>query len=213
MLFGVLLSAAVVTAPVPDMRTSWWFEKYDTPTHGLAPGELSLVVAEITVNDRGAFAGCLGHVYAGNPQMGPYVCSRLEKRAEFQPARGPQGRKIFGVYRKLIIVANVKADSTFRAPIFGIHVPGPANASDNPFEIQFFVDSNGEVSDCSLVERVGLDMDRHKQSVEPATVQRACAAVPLQLKPVPPRDKHGEPIATAQNALVQIDSSIKAKNQ
>ena len=87
--------------------SDWWSDYYDTPSKGLAPGELSVVVAEITVNKNGYFAGCTGHTYTGNPKMGPYVCSRLQMRAGFEPAHGPDGRKVIGVYRKLIIVANV----------------------------------------------------------------------------------------------------------
>jgi len=213
-MLSVLLAAAAVTAPVPNMATDWWSDYYDTPTQGLARGELSVVVAEIVVNTYGGFAGCIGHVYAGNPQMGPYVCSRLQKRAEFKPARGPDGRKVIGVYRKLIVVANVDKSTQFKSPDFGIHVPGQAaSASDNPFEIQFYLDANGQVSDCSLIDAVGLHLERHKQVVDPATVERACAEVPNQLHPLPVLDKQGHPVPSAQNALVIVDAPVDPHNQ
>jgi hypothetical protein len=214
MLFSALLAAATVTAPVPAMTTDWWSNYYDTPAQGLAPGEMSLVVAEMTVSQSGYIAGCVGHAYLGNPQMGPYVCSRLKMRAVFKPARGPDGRKVIGIYRKLISVANVKTETQFRVPNFGIHVRAPAgSAKDNPFEIQFYLGANGQVSDCSLIDAVGLNLERHKQVVDPATVQRACAEIPNQLKPVPPRDKHGNPVPTAQNALVIIGGPVESHNQ
>ncbi len=175
---------------------------------------MSLVVAEITVNKFGGVAGCVGHAYSGNPQMGPYVCSRLKKRAAFKPARGPDGRKVVGIYRKLIIVANVTSDTRFRTPDFGVHIPGSVQTiSDNPFEIQFYLDANGQVSDCSLIDAIGINLERHKQVVDGAIVQRACAEVPRQLKPMPPRDKQGNPIPTAQNALVTIDRPIVPDNE
>jgi hypothetical protein len=204
-MFSVLLAAAAATAPVPNMTTDWWSDYYDTPSSGVAPGGLSLVVAEILVDKHGGFADCTGHVYSGNPQMGPYVCSRLKLRGEFKAARDPSGQKVMGVYRKLIIVANVKDDTRFHAPNFGIRVrSNGTKVSDNPFEIQFYLDENGRVSDCSLVDQVDINLLRHKQVVDPAVVQRACAEVPLQLKPTPPRDKDGHPIPTTQNALVEV---------
>lgn len=214
MMFSVLLAAVAVTAPVPAMTTDWWSNYYDTPAKGLAPGELSVVVAEITVNTRGYFADCVGRTYVGNPQMGPYVCSRLKRRAVFKPARGPDGNKVIGIYRKLITVANVKTETQFRAPRFGIHVPTSAgSAKDNPFEIQFYLNASGQVSDCSLIESIGLNLERHKQVVDQVVVQRACAEIPSQLKPVPPRDKQGKPIPTAQNALVIIGGPVDSRNQ
>ena len=211
---GPVLPTITATAPVPSMKTDWWSDYYDTPTQGVAPGEASLVVAEITVNKYGGFAGCVGHVYVGNPQMGPYVCSRLEKRAVFDPARGPDGRKVIGIYRKLIVVANFKSKKQFRAPNFGIHIPSFGQGiSDNPFEIQFYIDAHGQLSDCSLIESVGINLERHKQVVDPATVERACTEAPAQVKPVPPIDKNGNPIPTVQNALVIIDRPIDPQNQ
>jgi hypothetical protein len=214
MMFSFLLAAATVTAPVPAMTTDWWSNYYDTPARGLAPGEASLVVAEITVNTSGYVASCVGRAYLGNPQMGPYVCSRLKMRAVFKPARGPDGRRVIGIYRKLIVVANVKAETRFRAPNFGIHIPASAaSAKDNPFEIQFYLDANGRVSDCSLIDAIGLNLERHVQVVDPTIVQRACAEIPSQLRPVPPRDKHGNPVPTAQNALVIIGGPVDSHNQ
>jgi len=213
-MISLLLSLATATAPVPAMKTDWWSNYYDTPKSGVAVGEMSLVVAEITVNKYGGFAGCIGRVFSGNPQMGPYVCSRLKMRAEFEPARGPDGQKVVGIYRKLIIVANVKSDTRFRSPRFGIHIPASGmSVSDNPFEIQFYLDASGQVTDCSLVDSVGINLERHQQVVDEALVQSACTEVSRQLKPLPPRDKRGNPIPTTQNALVTVDNPVVPDNQ
>jgi hypothetical protein len=214
MIFSMFLAAATATAPVPNMTTDWWSDYYDTPSGGLASGELSVVVAEITVDKHGAFTDCTGHAYTGNPQMGPYVCSRLKLRGEFKPARGPDGQKVVGIYRKLIIVANVNGETRFQSPDFGIRVrSNGTKVSDNPFEIQFYLDESGHMSDCSLVDQVDINLLRHKQVVDPAVVQNACSEVPVQLKPRPPRDKQGHPIATSQNALVEVvDAPINAGN-
>ena len=213
-MFSVVLAATAAAAPVPAMTSDWWSDYYDTPSKGLAPGEMSLVVAEMTINTHGYISGCVGHVYAGNPQMGPYVCSRLRMRAVFDPARGPDGRKVVGVYRKLIVVANVTKETNFRMPNFGIHVRDSGQtASDNPFEIQFYLDANGSVSDCSLIDSIGINLEKHKQVVDPETVQRACAEIPTQLKPLPQRDSHGVSIPTSQNALVIVDRPVDPHNQ
>lgn len=213
MILTPFIALAGAVAPVPSMTTDWWSDYYDMPSQGLAPGELSVVVAEITVNEHGGFAGCVGHAYAGNPQMGPYVCSRLKKRATFKPARGPDGRKITGVYRKLIIVANVRTETRFSAPEFGIRIPSNGETpGDNPFEIQFYLDANGRVSDCSLIDEVDINLLRHKQVVDASFVRRACVEVAVQLKPVPPRDKQGNSVPSSQNALVTINAPIDSNN-
>lgn len=213
-MLSIFAAAAAATAPVPAMPTDWWSDYYDTPTEGLAPGEASVVVAEITVNKFGYFAGCVGHVYTGNPRMGPYVCSRLQKRAEFEPARGPDGHKVFGIYRKLIVVVNATKEVSFHVSNFGIHIGGSGPApSDNPFEIQFYLDGNSKVSNCSLIDSVGIHLEKHKQVVDPATVDRACAEVQAQLQPTAPRDNHGVAIPTVQNALVIVDKPINPHNQ
>lgn len=203
MLISFFLAAATATAPVPAMTTDWWSAHYDTPTKGLAPGEISLVVAEITVTRHGGFGGCVGRVYMGNPQMGPYVCSRLKKRAKFKPARTADGTPVVGVYRKMITVANVREEISFRAPKFGIWVPAlEGSVSESPFEIQYYLSAEGRVSDCSLVEAVGINLERRPQLVDPRVVARACAEVMSQLKPVPPRDRQGLAVPSVQNALV-----------
>lgn len=217
MLFSVLFAAATAAAPVPNMKTDWWSNYYDTPARGLAPGEISLVVAEITVNKYGGVDGCSGNAFVGNPQMGPYVCSRLKMRAKFKPARDPEGKKVVGIFRKMITVANLVPDgsSTFRfkAPRFGISVPAePGVTDDSPFEIQFYLAADGQVSHCSLIEEVGINLERHKQNVDPRTVERACTQVPVQLKPVPLRDKRGNPIPTSQNALVTVGGVSTSHN-
>jgi len=217
MMLSIFLATATATAPVPAMTTDWWSNYYDTPARGLAPGEISLVVAEIAVTKHGGFGGCVGRAYLGNPKMGPYVCSRLKMRARFKPARGPDGSKVVGVYRKMITVANLAPDGsstfTFKTPQFGISVPAePGITSDSPFEIQFHLAANGQISDCSLIEEVGINLERHKQIVDPRSVERACAAIPVQLKPVPPRDKRGNFLPTTQNALVTIGGASTSHN-
>lgn len=213
-MISFLLAAAAATAPVPDMTTDWWSNLYDTPSKGIAAGELSVVVAEITVDRRGYFDGCVGRVQTGNPKMGPYVCSRLKQRALFKPARSSDGNKVIGVYRKLIVVANAREPTRFRMPQFGIRVAGSGeNASHNPFEIQFYLGADGQVADCSRVEAVGINLEKRRQVVHPDLVRRACAEVPVQLKPVPPRDKKGAAMATVQNALVSIGGVVDPRNQ
>ncbi len=181
--FSLLLAASSATAPVPNMTTDWWSDYYDWPTQGLAPNEISVVVADIEVNTYGGFAGCVGHSLIGNPQMGAYVCSRLKMRATFKPARGPNGKKITGVYRKVITVANVRNETRFKIPNFGIRIhQSAANGGDNPFEIQFYLDSNGAVSDCSLIDFVGINAEKHKQIADPKAVDEACAKIPVYVE-------------------------------
>jgi hypothetical protein len=83
-MLSVLLAMAAATAPVPVMTIDWWSDYYDTPSQRLAKGELSVVIAEMTINKYGYFDKCVGQVYAGNPQMAPYAadsaCGRCSSR-------------------------------------------------------------------------------------------------------------------------------------
>ena len=206
-MFPMLAAAAAFTAPVPAMTNDWFSPVYDWPKTGIGRNELVVVEAEITVNRNGYMERCTGHVRSGNPQMGPYVCSRLKLRNVFEPARDPDGKRMFGVYRNFVVLFNGGRDSKefppYRATDFDIAAAAGKDAARR-FFIQFAVDPQGRPSACSLVKEAGFGLGRHAQVIDPAIVERACAEVATRMRLEPARDRKGAAVASVQNALVGI---------
>lgn len=201
MVTAFLIAAATATAPIPDMTGDWWSNHYDMPRRGIRPGEASVVEAEITVDPNGHWLACVGHPHVGNPQMGPYVCDRLKKRAHFLPARDAAGNKAAGKFREIVTLANVTTERfSLRWPdSIGLGVDAPTSGQ---FQIQFALSADGTVSQCSLIEEIGINLRKHRQVVDPQTVERACAALPGKARGLVALDKAGQPVASVQNMHV-----------
>lgn len=208
-MIALLAAAAAFTAPVPAMTNDWFSPVYDWPKNGIKPNELVVVHAEITVNRNGYMERCAGHVYSGIPQMGPYVCSRLKLRNVFEPARDPQRKRMYGVYRNFVVLFHPGPDKkafprNHRSSNFDIAAPAGSAASKRGFFIQFAVDTEGRPSACSLVREAGFGLARHRQVVESAIVERACSELPRRMTIAPARDRKGTAVPSVQNALVGI---------
>jgi hypothetical protein len=206
-MFVYLIAVAAFTAPVPAMTNDWFSPVYDFPT-SLKPNELLVVEAEITVNPHGYMQSCTGHVFSGNPAMGPYVCSRLRLRNVFEPARDSDKSRIYGVYRNFIILFNGRdtkqLPTQYRSSDFNVAIPSGSKAPKHGFFIQFAVDTQGRPSNCSLVAEAGFGLNKHRQSVDPAIVERACSDVPSKLRTAPARDGSGSAVRSVQNALIGV---------
>jgi hypothetical protein len=204
----LIAAAAIYTAPFPAMTEDWFSGVYDWPKNGLKRDELSDVEVAITVNPHGAFQNCSWKVHSGNPQMGPYVCERLRIRGVFEPARSPDGKRMYGVYRTFVLLWNGDADPPKEYPRsdFDIRVSPVAaeQIKHGKFIIQFAVDAEARASSCSLVREVGLGLYREKQRVDPAVVSQACGELVLKMRMVPARDSSGSLVPSVQNAAVGV---------
>jgi hypothetical protein len=207
----LLAAAAVYSAPVPAMNYDWFSAVYDFPRNGIKENELVIVQVDNTINPHGYIQGCTGHVYAGIPQMGPYVCSRLRQRGEFDPARDPSGRRMFGVYRTFVVLWTGSKRENFpkdyRHTDFDVSVPASIDlGKEKSVVVQFAVDAQGHTSSCSQAAVVGYGLYKEKQSVNPAAMSLACEAVPTKLHVEPAHDSSGKPVASVQNAIVGLKS-------
>ena len=99
MVFSAILAATVVTAPVPATTTDWWSNYYDTPARGLAPGEFSVVVAEITVALHQSKTGWIGQSKRADEQA-----LGIDQRAPDPFAGGRKHREAIGIVHLRAVV-------------------------------------------------------------------------------------------------------------
>ena len=205
---SIISAAAIFSAPVPAMNYDWFSGVYDWPNKGVQENTLVNVGVDVTVNPYGYMQSCTSHVRSGIPALGPYVCSRLGARAEFDPARDPNGHHMYGIYRTSIILWKGEAKDfpkSYDVSDFTISkVPGVAVPENGYLEIQFVVDEQGRPSSCSLVPTIGYGLERKKQQVDPALVNEACAELPVKLHPEPARDRGGHIVPSVQSATVAV---------
>lgn len=204
-MISMLTAAAIYTAPVPAMQYDWFSPVYDFPKKGLRPNELSITEAEITVNKRGYIENCTGHVLSGNPRMGSYICERLNQRDVFDPARDPQGQRLYGIFRQFVVLCDCETlPKDYRSTNFDIAVPSGSADQTKRFMIQFAVDTEGRASSCSLVRKVGFGIYQTKQKVDPAIVAQACRELTSKMRLGPARDRTGVAVPSVQNANVGV---------
>jgi hypothetical protein len=209
MLASLVTAAAIFSAPVPAMNYDWFSPVYDWPA-GMKKDELVDVEVDNTINPYGYIEGCTAHVYIGNPGMGPYLCARLRQRGEFDAARDPNGHRLYGIFRAFVVLMNTNQPVTdppknIRWTDFDIQVPATPDLEKQKFiTIQFAVDTNGTPSSCSLVPVVGYGLEKKPQTVDPAVVAQACAALPVNMHPEPARNRSGAVVPSVQTAEVGL---------
>ena len=209
-MIAVLAATAVFSAPVPAMNYDWFSAVYDWPNKGIGRNELVNVGVDVTVNPYGYMQSCASHVRSGAPALGPYICSRLGARAEFDPARDANGRRIYGIYRTSVVLWNGDGKNLpkdFETSNFTIANEAKVNTPDtDSFMIQFAVDAEGRPSSCSLVPTLGYGLYRIKQQVDSALVNQACSELPSKMHAEPARDRSGRAVASVQTATVRVVS-------
>jgi hypothetical protein len=210
-MFAVLAAAAVLSAPVPAMNYDWFSGIYDWPNKGIGKNELVNIGVDVTVNPYGYMQSCTSHVRSGLPALGPYVCSRLGARAEFDAARDANGRRVYGIYRTSVILWSGEGKDAPRDIDTSDFKISSKTAVSNPdrrqFVIQFAVDALGRPSACSLVPTVGYGLNRTKQQVDSAFVEQACSELPSKMHAEPARDRSGRVVPSVQTAAVRVTSS------
>ena len=208
----LLAAATAFTAPVPAMDYDWFSGIYDWPKNGIKQNELVIVQVDVTVNPHGYIEGCEGHVRAGIPQLGPYVCGRLRMRGEFDPARDGENRRTYGIYRTAVVLWNGDSKDFPKKPgvtdFTIVNSGGAKTPIGDSLVIQFAVDTQGKPSmnTCSAVRTLGYGLNRTKQSVDPALVAQACAELSLKMKLEPARNPSGRAVPSVQSANVEVIS-------
>lgn len=204
----MLAAAAAISAPVPAMNYDWFSGVYDWPNKGVGKNQLVNIAVDVTVNPYGYMQSCVSHVRSGLQALGPYVCSRLGARAEFDVARDARGRRVYGIYRTSVVLWNGDAKDLpkhIETSNFTISRNDGVAAPDNgTFTIQFAVDADGHPSTCNLAPTVGYGLNRRKQQIEAPLVEQACKDLPLKMHIEPARDRSGRAVPSVQTADVSV---------
>lgn len=186
------------------MPDRWIDPSFDFPKRAVGEEELTYVVAELTVNPHGYVSDCHARAFYGNPNMAAYTCELLRLRAEFEPARDPSRRRMYGVYRQG--VGWWKSDKkpppspeeTARPTTFEVRLDRlPAGTEQPPIAgIQFYVDANGNGSSCTPA--------RDSNNRELGEI--ACERLEGSLRVTPAKDRRGRPVPSVQTATVSAST-------
>ena len=87
----------------------------DYPAEALKKGEQGTVIVLLTVNERGAVAGCVVETSSGSATLDAQTCRVLSERAKLEPARDPTGRPMVGAFRQRITWRIEESDPTLPA--------------------------------------------------------------------------------------------------
>jgi hypothetical protein len=190
-----LAAAASFAAAVPRYEDSWIAAAVDWPTRGVDRNDYASITAEITVDPRGYASDCHASATAGNPNMAPYTCQLLKKRAQFAPARDPGGRKIYGLHRSHLLWWNRDNMPEGLVPYDFAARVGPEIAKaqgDKLTRISYAVDASGSLLSCGPLS----DKD------DAAVAAEACKQLPQSLRR-PVLDRKGKPTVAVEDALVK----------
>jgi TonB family protein len=190
--------AAQLSAPEPRQM---WLSNDDTPVAELAGRASAVVKIRLTVTPHGRLVRCDIESSSGNIRIDNHTCDLALKRAQFKPARSPDGAPSYGVYRVPVIWAarpmNFKPAGDVVAEIStrpkGVRMP--ANVG-----VMFAVDTQGQISGCSDQAPVFPGAKRNN----PALVPIACDRFVRTFKSAPATDERGDPVHSIQNANVLI---------
>ena len=92
-----LISGAVVAATPATPQP--WFEFKDYPMKAFEQNAEGVTRFELLIAPNGAVADCKVTSSSGNAELDKTSCFLASKRAKFRPARGLDGRNVWGTYR------------------------------------------------------------------------------------------------------------------
>lgn len=147
MLAGAVIAATPLT-PAP------WFTFDDYPMKAFEKKQEGVTQFELLVTPEGAVANCNVVTSSGSEELDRTTCYLAGKRAQFRPARGSDGRALFGVYRSQALWAIPENKITATAgPDLEISLNQlPAGTTEPPVvKLAYAVDAQGKASQCTLM--------------------------------------------------------------
>lgn len=194
-MFPIVVAAAAVTAAEPVNLLSWFsdvqWEMLVSRKYGHA-----VEFIRVTVSPEGAPLNCTVEATSGVPALDKLTCEAVIKHGSFRPARLPDGRPTYGVYRQSVVWADLPAFEYTKPVDIEIQVDRLPNGLKNPvsFALEFMVDAAGKRSSCQPVSK-----RMHKDL---ATI--ACQQI-LNAYPAPPAiGSAGDPVESIQTAFVSF---------
>ena len=149
--FALLASAVVAATPMTPLP---WFEFSDYPMKAFEKKAEGVTQFELLIAPDGAIADCTVTATSGNAELDRTTCFLATKRAQFRPARGPEGQPAYGVYRSQAVWA--LPERTIAAnpgPDLEVSLNKlPAGTAEPPVvKLAYAVDTQGRPSSCTLM--------------------------------------------------------------
>ena len=147
-----LLAGAVVAAtPVTPLP---WFEFRDYPMKAFEKKAEGVTQFELLIAPDGRIAGCTITGSSGDASLDRATCFLTRKRVKFNPARGPGGQPVYGVYRSQAVWAlperTIKANP---GPDLEVSLNKlPAGTAEPPVvKLAYALDAQGRPSSCTVM--------------------------------------------------------------
>lgn len=144
---GAVIAATPIT-PLP------WFEFEDYPMKAFERKQEGVSQFELLVAPDGSIASCSITGSSGFEELDRTTCNLATKRVQFRPAKGPDGRSVYGVYRSVAVWAlpDNKLPSN-PGPDLEVSVNQlPKGTAEPPVvKLAYWVDAQGKPSSCTVL--------------------------------------------------------------
>lgn len=201
MLAAVLtLVSGAVTAATPVTPLPW-FEFRDYPMKAFEKKHEGVTKFELLVAPDGSIANCTVTGSAGRDDLDETTCFLTTKRVRFNPARGPEGQPVYGVYRSQAIWA-LPERTIPAAPGPDLEVSLnqlPAGTTEPPVvKLAYSVDAQGNPSSCSLMASA--------QKQPQVLVELGCRELIAKTPRQPVTGPNGQPVPAVKTAAVRFNT-------
>lgn len=198
-MFGLSILAGAVVAAAP-VTPAPWFTFDDYPMKAFEKNQEGVTQFELLISPTGKIAECKVTVSSGSEELDRTTCRLANKRAQFNPARGPDGQAVFGVYRSQAlwaipdnrITANIGPDLEVSVNQL------PAGTTEPPVvKLAYAVDAQGKASGCTLMP---------SSLKQPAVlVELGCRELLSKAGVAPVVGPAGQPVPAVRTAAVRFN--------
>jgi TonB family protein len=194
---ALLLTSVTAAAPTAKLP---WFEFHDYPMRAFEKHQEGVTRFELLVDPNGRAANCTVTKSSGHEELDQKTCKLASFRSRFAPARGPDGRPVYGVYRSqaIWVFPENTLPNTAPGPDLQVSINKfPQGTFDPPVvKVAYFVDPQGRSSACGAL---------HGERAQPqALVDLACRELPSKLQMAPARTAEGQPVPAVHTAAIEF---------
>jgi TonB family protein len=201
MSIALSLLANTVVAATPITPPPWYNFAEDYPMKAFERRWEGITEFQLLVAPDGAIANCKVTKSSGHDILDTQACFLAQKRVKFRPARGPDGRPVWGVYRSEALWALPNHTLPGGAgPDLEVSLNKlPAGATEPPaVKLAYSVDPQGNTSACTVM---------------PTSLKQPSVLVDLGCKELLSREQgkpvigpSGEPVAAVKTGAVKFNA-------
>lgn len=202
-MLGLSLSLlGTVVAATPTTPPPWFKFAEDYPMKAFERKWEGVTQFQLLVAPDGSVSNCSIVKSSGHELLDETTCLLASKRAEFRPARGPDGNVVWGVYRSEAMWALPEHRlATTAAPDLEVSLNKlPAGVSEPPaVKLAYSVDTSGNPSSCTILPT---------SLKQPAVlVELGCKELLERAPRTPVVDPSGQPVPAVRTGAVLFKGS------